>query len=239
MHFFLKKIDIITVIWWLSDQRGTDMSIKVLIADDHQIMREGLRAMLEKEHDINVVGEAVDGRMTQRMAQELLPDVIIMDVAMPDLNGIEATRQIVAELPGVKIIALSMHDDRRFVLNMLKAGAAGYMLKDCAFKDLAKAIRVVMSHKTYLSHEVADIVVKDYLSSTNPVGSSAFHLLSPREREVLQLIAEGKTSALIADNLHISVKTVETHRQQIMVKLKIRSVAELTKYAIREGLTSA
>jgi len=210
-----------------------------MIVDDHQIVREGLRAMLEKEHDIKVVGEAVDGRMTERLARELVPDVILMDVAMPDLNGIEATRQIVAELPGVKIIALSMHDDRRFVLNMFKAGAAGYMLKDCAFKDLAKAIRVVMSHKTYLSHEIADIVVKDYLASTSPTESSVFQLLSPREREVLQLIAEGKTSNLIADNLHISVKTVESHRQQIMIKLKIKSVAELTKYAIREGLTSA
>ncbi len=195
--------------------------------------------MLEKELDIKVVGEAEDGRMTERMARELVPDVIIMDVAMPDLNGIEATRQIVAGLPGVKIIALSMHNDRRFVLNMLKAGAAGYMLKDCAFKDLAKAIRVVMLNKTYLSDEIADIVVKDYLASATPTESSVFHLLSPREREVLQLIAEGKTSAAIADNLHISVKTVETHRQQIMVKLKIKSVAELTKYAIREGLTSA
>jgi DNA-binding NarL/FixJ family response regulator len=225
--------------WLLSEERGNGMSIKVLIADDHQIMREGLRTMLEKEHDIQVLGEAEDGRMIQRMARELLPDVIIMDVAMPDLNGIEATRLIVGELPGVKIIALSMHDDRRFVLNMLKAGAAGYMIKDCAFKDLAKAIRVVMSHKTYLSHEVADIVVKDYLSATNPTETSAFQLLSPREREVLQLIAEGRTSAQIADNLHISVKTVETHRQKIMAKLKITSVAELTKYAIREGLTSA
>jgi two-component system response regulator NreC len=214
------------------------MSIKVLIADDHQIMREGLRAMLEKEHDIVVLGEAEDGRMIERLARELAPDVIIMDVAMPDLNGIEATRQIVAELPGVKIIALSMHDDRRFVLNMLKAGAAGYMLKDSAFTDLAKAIRVVMSGKTYLSHEVTDIVVKDYVSSSQPAESSAFHLLSPREREVLQLLAEGKTSAQIGEKLHISIKTVETHRQQIMVKLKIRSVAELTKYAIREGLTS-
>jgi len=215
------------------------MSIKVLIADDHQIMREGLRTMLEKELDIQVLGEAEDGRMVQRLARELLPDVIIMDVAMPGLNGIEATRQIVGEMPGVKIIALSMHDDRRFVLNMLKAGAAGYMLKDCAFKDLARAIRVVMSHRTYLSHEVADIVVKDYLSSTGPRESSAFQLLSPREREVLQLLAEGKTSALIGESLHISVKTVETHRQKIMAKLKITSIAELTKYAIREGITSA
>ena len=214
------------------------MSIKVLIADDHKIVREGLRSMLEQEHDIKVVGEAEDGRMTQRLARELVPDVIIMDVAMPDLNGIEATRQIVAELPAVRIIALSMHDDRRFVLNMLKAGAAGYMLKDCAFKDLAKAIRVVMSNKTYLSSEVADIVVKDYLSSSGPTESSAFNLLSPREREVLQLIAEGKTSAAIADSLHVSVKTIETHRQQIMIKLKIKTIAELTKYAIREGLTT-
>jgi two-component system response regulator NreC len=215
------------------------MSTKVLIADDHQIMREGLRTMLEKEYDIAVVGEAENGRMTLRLARELIPDVIIMDVAMPDLNGIEATRQIVGELPAVKIIALSMHDDRRFVLNMLKAGAAGYMLKDCAFKDLAKAIRVVRANKTYLSDEIADIVVKDYLASTAPLESSAFQLLSPREREVLQLIAEGKTSPQIAELLHISVKTVETHRQQIMVKLKIKSIAELTKYAIREGLTSA
>jgi DNA-binding NarL/FixJ family response regulator len=215
------------------------MTIKILVADDHQIMREGLRTMLEKEQDITVVGEAEDGRMTHRLARELVPDVIIMDVAMPDLNGIEATRQIIADLPGVKVIALSMHDDRRFVLNMLKAGAAGYMLKDCAFKDLAKAIRVVMSNKTYLGDEIADIVVKDYLASSTPAGSSAFQLLSPREREVLQLLAEGKTSAQIGESLHISAKTVETHRQQIMVKLKIKSVAELTKYAIREGLTSA
>jgi DNA-binding NarL/FixJ family response regulator len=177
--------------------------------------------------------------MIQLMARKFRPDVIIMDVAMPDLNGIEATRQIVAELPGVKIIALSMHDDRRFVLNMLKAGAAGYMLKDCAFKDLAKAIRVVMSKKTYLSPEVADIVVKDYLSTTQATESSAFNLLSPREREVLQLLAEGKTSAQISETLHVSIKTVETHRQNLMLKLKVRSVAELTKYAIREGLTSA
>jgi two-component system response regulator NreC len=214
------------------------MSIKVMIADDHKIVREGLRTMLEKVPDIKVVGEAVDGRMTERLARELAPDVIIMDLSMPDLNGIEATRQIVAELPGVKIIALSMHDDRRFVLNMLKAGAVGYMIKDCAFKDLVKAIRVVMSHKTYLSNEVADIVLKDYLASSSTGESTAFQRLSPREREVLQLLAEGKTSAQIGEKLHISVKTVETHRQQIMAKLKIRSVAELTKYAIREGLTS-
>ena len=214
------------------------MNIKVLIADDHQIVREGLRSMLEKEPGIKVVGEAEEGRTTLRLARELTPDVIIMDVAMPDLNGIEATRQIVAEFPTIKVIALSMHDDRRFVLNMIKAGAKGYLLKDSAFKDLAKAIRVVVANKTYLSSEIADIVVKDYLATSTSEESSAFHLLSPREREVLQLIAEGKTTNQIAEHLHISIKTVETHRAQLMAKLKVKGVAELTKYAIREGLTT-
>jgi DNA-binding NarL/FixJ family response regulator len=214
------------------------MTIKVLIADDHQIMREGLRSMLEKEPGITVVGEAEEGRTTLRLARELTPDVIIMDVAMPDLNGIEATRQIAAEFPTIKVIALSMHDDRRFVLSMIKAGARGYLLKDSAFKDLAKAIRVVVANKTYLSSEIADIVVKDYLATSTSEESSAFHLLSPREREVLQLIAEGKTTHQIAEHLHISIKTVETHRAQLMAKLKVKGVAELTKYAIREGLTT-
>jgi two-component system response regulator NreC len=216
-----------------------DMSIKVLIADDHQIIREGLRAMLEKEHDIKIVGEAVDGRMTERLARELVPDVIIMDVAMPDLNGIEATRQITANFHGVKIIALSMHDDRRFVLNMFKAGAAGYILKDDAFKNVSKAIRMVMINKTYLSKKISDLAENNCLTSSTGMKSTEVQLLSCREREVLQLVAEGKTSNQIADSLHISVKTVETHRGQLLSKIKAKSVAELTKYAIREGLTSA
>jgi len=214
------------------------MTIKVLIADDHQIMREGLRSMLEKEVGIKVVGEAEEGRTTLRLARDLTPDVIIMDVAMPDLNGIEATRQIVADFPAIKVIALSMHDDRRFILNMIKAGAKGYLLKDSAFKDLAKAIRMVVANKTYLSSEIADIVVKDYLANVTSGESSALSLLSPREREVLQLIAEGKTTNQIGEHLHISIKTVDTHRAQLMAKLKVRGVAELTKFAIREGLTA-
>jgi DNA-binding NarL/FixJ family response regulator len=214
------------------------MAIKVLIADDHQIVREGLRSMLEKEPGIQVVGEAEEGRTTLRLARDLTPDVIIMDVAMPELNGIEATRQILAESPTIKVIALSMHDDRRFVLNMIKAGAKGYLLKDSAFKDLAKAIRAVVANKTYLSSEIADVVVKDYLATSSNEESSAFGLLSPREREVLQLIAEGKTTNQTAEQLHISIKTVETHRAQLMAKLKVKGVAELTKYAIREGLTT-
>jgi two-component system response regulator NreC len=215
-----------------------EMSIKVLIADDHQIIREGLCAMLEKEHDIKVIGEAVDGRMTERMARELAPDVIIMDLSMPDLNGIEATRQIVAELPGVKIIALSMHDDRRFVLNMLKAGAAAYILKDDAFKNVSKAIRMVMGNKTFYSDKISDLLENNCLTSSTGMKSTNVQVLSCREREVLQLVTEGKTSNQIAENLHISAKTVENHRQQVMIKLNIKNVAELTKYAVREGLTT-
>lgn len=214
------------------------MSIKVLIVDDHQIMRDGLRAMLEQEPDINVVGDAPDGRMAQLLSRDLAPDVIIMDISMPELNGIDATQQIIAELRGVKIIALSMHGDRRFVLNMLKAGAAGYMLKDDAFKNLAKAVRMVVANKTYLSHEISGLLENSRRTPSSSLESADLQLLSCREREVLQLVAEGKTSNQIADSLHISAKTVETHRQQVIVKLNIKGVAELTKYAIREGLTS-
>ena len=213
------------------------MSIRVLLVDDHQIIREGLRVMLENEHDITIVGEAEDGRMAEQLAGELVPDVIIMDVAMPDLNGIEATRQITAKAKGVKIIALSMHDDRRFVLNMLKAGAAGYILKDDAFKSLSKAIRMVMSNKRYLSNQIADMVDSNYFTSSTDRKSTGSQLISGREKEVLQLVAEGNTSNQIAEKLHISAKTVETHRQQVMYKLNIKNVAELTKYAVREGLT--
>ena len=214
------------------------MAIKVLIADDHQIVRQGLRTLLEKEPDLKVVAQSEDGRTTVRLARELAPEIIIMDVAMPDLNGIEATRQIVSEMPQVKVIALSMYADRRFVANMLKAGASGYLLKDCAYEELVRAIRVVMAQKTYLSPGVTDIVVKDYVQGAQDQGASVFSVLSPREREVLQLMSEGKSTNQIADSLHVSVKTIETHRQQVMHKLNIHNVAGLTKYAIREGLTS-
>jgi len=214
------------------------MVTKVLIADDHQIVRQGLRTLLEKEPDLKVVAEAEDGRSTVRLARETQPEVIIMDVAMPDLNGIEATRQIVSELPKAKVIALSMYADRRFVVNMLKAGASGYLLKDCAFEELTRAIRAVLAHKTYLSPGVSDIVVKDYMTGGSALETSVFSVLTPREREVLQLMSEGKSTNQIAYCLHVSVKTIETHRQQVMHKLKMHSVAELTKYAIREGLTT-
>lgn len=192
--------------------------------------------MLEQETDLEVIGEADDGRMAVRLVRELSPQVVIMDVGMPDLNGIEATRQVLGESPGVKVIGLSMHCDRRFVMNMLKAGASGYLLKDSAFEELATAIRMVLGGKMYLSTEIANIVIKDYLQGGGD--ESVFSVLTPREREVLQLMAEGRSSRQIADHLVISIKTVETHRMQLMHKLQIFSVAELTKYAIREGLSS-
>ncbi len=214
------------------------MSIRIIIADDHQIVRQGLKTLLEKEPDMKVVAEAEDGRRTVTLVRELSPHVVVIDVKMPDMSGIEATQQILSELPDVKVIALSMFADRRFVMNMLKAGAKGYLLKDCAFEELAQAIRLVMSNKTYLSHGVAEIVVKNYVNQVTSSSQSVFSVLTAREREVVQLMAEGKRTSQIAELLQISVKTVDTHRQQLMRKLDIRSVAELTKYAIREGLTT-
>ena len=214
------------------------MPIKIVLADDHQIVRQGLRALLASEPDIKVVAEADNGRAVLRLVKEFSPDLVIMDISMPDLNGIDATRQIIADYPGVKVIALSMHSDSLFVLNMLKAGASGYLLKDCAVGELVKAIRAVMNKKTYLSPGISDVVIKDFVSGWTSTGTSAFSILTAREREVLQLMAEGKTTNQIADALCVSVKTVESHRKQIMNKSGIHSVAELTKYAIRQGLTS-
>jgi DNA-binding NarL/FixJ family response regulator len=214
------------------------MSIKVLLVDDHQIMLQGLRALLEKQPDMDVVAEAGEGRTALRLARDLVPDVVILDVAMPDLNGIETARMIIAERPDVKVIALSMHSDRRFVVEMLKAGASGYLLKDCALEDLVRAIRVVIANQTYLSPEVAGTVVGDYVRKSSLSDTSAFSVLTAREREVLQLLAEGMSTKQIASCLNISAKTVETHRQHIMEKLDTRSIADLIKYAVREGLTS-
>ncbi|MEA2709338.1 MAG: hypothetical protein QOF78_1939 [Phycisphaerales bacterium] len=217
------------------------MVTKILLADDHQIVREGLKSLLNSHEDMEVVGEARDGRSAVQMAKELGPDVVIMDVGMPHLNGIEATRQIMSREPDAKVVALSMHSDRRFMGEMLKAGAKGYLLKDGAFEELATAIRSVIANKVYLSPRIANVVVDDYVR--RPPGqqngeTSAFARLTPREREVLQLMAEGRATKEIAMDLKVSIKTVETHRRQIMEKLSIHSVAELTKYAIREGLTS-
>jgi two-component system, NarL family, response regulator NreC len=214
------------------------MSIRIILADDHKIVRNGLRSLLEKEDGMEVVAEAEDGRTAVMLAVNLSPHVVIMDIAMPGLNGVEATRQIIAAAPHIKVIALSMHADKRYIMEMLKAGASGYLLKDSAFEELAGAIRTALDNKTYLSPHISEIVIGDYVQQLQKSDGSAFSMLSTREREVLQLLAEGNSTAQIADRLCLSVKTVETHRQHIMEKLNIRSVAELTKYAIREGLTS-
>jgi len=214
------------------------MAIRILIADDHQIVRNGLHSLLQKEPDLEVVAEAGSGSKTVQLAQKLKPDVVIMDITMPDLNGIDATRQILGELPQVKVVALSIHSDRRFVAEMLKAGASGYLLKDCAFEELAYTIRTVVANRTYLSPGIANVVVKDYVQHLAKSDLTAAAMLSAREREILQLLAEGRSTKQIAVHLCISVKTVETHRRQIMTKLGVRSIAALTKYAIREGLTS-
>lgn len=214
------------------------MKIRIVVADDHKIMREGLKALIDKQPDMEVAAEAQDGLTATKLARKLLPNVVIMDIGMPEMNGIDATREIVSENKDIKIVALSMHSDRRFVLEMLKAGASGYLLKDSAFEELVTAVHTVMTGQSYLSPRITDIVVKEYLHNLPRTDSTAFNILTQREREVLQHLAEGKTTKQIASTLNLSVKTVETHRQQIMEKLQIRSVAELTKYAIREGITS-
>ncbi len=213
------------------------MSIKVLLADDHKIVREGLRSLLEKEERISVLALADNGRMAVRLAKETQPDVVVMDIAMPDMNGIEATRRLVSENPEMKVLALSMHSARRLVVEALTAGAKGYLLKDCAAEELVRAIRTVAAGKVYLSPDVADQIVKDYVKNPPETSPSTLNLLSAREKEVLQLISEGKNTKEIAFTLHVSIKTVESHRQQIMKKLNLQSVAGLTRYAIREGLT--
>ncbi len=214
------------------------MSLRILLADDHEIVRSGLRALLEKQDDIQVVAEADNGRDAVRLARELKPTVVVMDVSMPDLNGVEATRQILKRRPEVKIVALSMHSDRRFVAEMLKAGARAYLLKDCAYDELVGAIRTVTGGRAYLSPAIVGIAVESLVHGTTSAESPVSTVLSARQREVLQLVAEGLASKQIAARLHVSTKTVETHRQQIMERLDLHSVADLTKFAVREGLTS-
>jgi len=214
------------------------MSCRIILADDHTIVRHGLSKLLEQEEDIEIVAETRDGRSTVELARELSPDLVIMDIGMPDLNGIDATRQILRESSKVKILALSMHSGKNFVIEMLKAGASGYLLKECALEELITAVRTVMAGKTYLSPSITDVVVENYVRCSSGDESTAFSVLSQREREVLQLMAEGNTTKQVARRLHISPKTVEGHRLRMMDKLNIDNIAQLTKYAIQEGLTS-
>jgi two-component system NarL family response regulator len=214
------------------------VTVRVLLVDDHQIVREGLRSILEREADVQVIGEAGDGRTALAQVQERGPDVVVMDIAMPDMNGVEATRRLRSETPGVQVVALSAYPDKRYVLAMLEAGAQGFVVKSGAAEELLSAIRAVSRGQSYLSPRVAGSVIRASIGRLFPEEPSAYTLLSAREREVVQLLAEGKTSKEIGARLHVSAKTVEAHRRNLMRKLDLHSVADLTKYAVREGLTS-
>jgi DNA-binding NarL/FixJ family response regulator len=214
------------------------MSIRIVLADDHGIFVAGLRSLLEQQPDMEVIGDARDGLDAVNLALDKKPDVVVMDVSMPGMNGIEATHQIRAKRPETKVLCLSMHSDKRFVAAVLEAGASGYLLKECALEELIRAVRTVMAGQTYLSPPVAGPLVADYKANRPAGDTMSRSLLTDREREVLQLLAEGHTAKAIAGRLEVSVKTVSTHREHVMRKLDIHSVAGLTKYAIREGLTS-
>lgn len=214
--------------------------IRIIIVDDHEMFRAGLRTLLEAQADYAVVGEAADGPQMLELIRTRSPHIAITDITMPGMNGVEAARRAREIHPECRIIALSMHSERPFVTAMLRAGASAYLLKNSAASELTAAIAAVLKGETYLSPKVAGGLVDGHVRtpSAAQASPSVFAALTPREREVLQLLSEGQTSKQIAASLHISLKTVETHRSQIMNKLGIRSVAELTKYAIREGLTS-
>ena len=214
------------------------MNVRILLVDDHQMMRDGLRAILDRRKDYQVVGEAHDGRSAILQVSELCPDIVVMDVGMPGMNGIEATRRIVKELAGTQVIALSTYSDKRYVLNMIEAGASAYVLKEAAGEDLLRAVEAVSRGDHYLSPQITGAVFEPWRNKTSRGRPSAYRSLGTREREVLQLLSEGLTSKEIARRLSLAVKTVETHRRNISQKLDLHSIAELTKYAVREGLTA-
>ena len=214
------------------------MKSRLVLVDDHMLFREGLKSLLREDPRVEIVGEAGNGRDAVRLCRELLPDIVITDVAMPELNGIEAARLILEQSPRTRIIVVSMHSGRRFVVGMLKAGAVGYLLKDCAFQELSSAITAVLDHKVYLSPAIAGILV-DQVTSQDGIDRAEVPGLTPREIEVLQLLTEGKKASEIANRLHLSVKTVQTHRRNIMEKLDLHNLADLTRYAIQKGLVSS
>lgn len=214
------------------------MAIRVLFADDHKILRDALKGVLEREHDIALVGEANDGAEAIRLAQELNPDIILMDIGMPVMGGIEATRRLFTERPEIKVIALSSFSDRHIVMQMLNTGARGYIVKSAGRDELLRGIRAVSHGRTYLCPDASAVLVESCRTknATDPFSSEQ---LGKREREVLQLLSEGHTSPAIGKRLHIATSTVEVHRRNIMRKLELHNIAELTKYAVRNGLTSS
>jgi two-component system, NarL family, response regulator NreC len=213
--------------------------IRIVLADDHVVMRNGLRLLLERQASFEVVGEAVDGRQTMEICDKLRPEVLVLDIAMPNLNGIEAARQISAKWPQTAIVILSMHSDESYVLRALKAGARAYLLKDSAEADLINAIRAVSEGKAFFSPAISKMLVEDYMRRLEQRGvEDSYELLTTREREVLQLLAEGKSNKEVASMLNLSLYTVETHRGNILQKLNLHSVPELILYAVRKGVIS-
>lgn len=213
--------------------------IRILLADDHAVMRRGLRALLEGHQDFSVVGEANDGREAVSLAESLKPDVVVMDLTMPNLNGTEAARQITSKFPHVAVIILSMHSDESYVLRALKAGARGYLVKESAEDDLINAIRTVSQGKAFFSPAVSKMLVEDYVRQLQDKDiEDSYELLTAREREILQLVAEGKSNKDVANMLNLSVYTVETHRSNVMEKLNLHTVPELILYAVRKGVVA-
>jgi len=215
------------------------MSTKILLADDHTIMRSGLRLLLEKQEDFEVVGEAEDGRQAVAMAEKLRPDVAVLDIGMPNLNGIEAARQITSSQPETAVVILSMHSDESYVMRALKSGAKAYLLKDSAEADLIRAVHAVREGKSFFSPSVSRMLLEDYVRQMHQRGAEdSYELLTGREREILQLIAEGKANKDISNMLNLSLHTVETHRTHILQKLNLHTVPELILYAVRKGIIS-
>jgi len=213
------------------------MSIRILLADDHTVLRDGLRAMLERQPDMAVIGEAADGRECVRLAAEQSPDVVVMDIGMPNMNGIEATRRILADSPRVAVVILSMHQDESYILLSLKAGAKGYLLKDALRADVLEAIRAVAQGRSFLTRKIARMLQEDYVRQLESRGlDDTYDLLTDREREILQLVAEGRANKEVAQLLNVSLTTVETHRTHILQKLGLHTVPELILYAVRKGI---